>query len=63
MLKSPNRVDIDILASGKTDNNIIIIIIILIIIIIIIIIKVFIYHSLRKRTCNNLHEEIMINCN
>ena len=33
------------------------------IIIIIIIIKVFIKNSLRKQTCNNLHEEIMINCN
>ena len=33
------------------------------VIIIIIIIKVFIKNSLRKQTCNNLHEEIMINCN
>ena len=32
----------------------------MIIIIIIIIIKVFIKNSLRKQTCNNLHEEIMI---
>ena len=31
---------------------------------IIVIIKVFIKNSiLRKQTCNNLHEEIMINCN
>ena len=30
---------------------------------VIIIKKVFIKNSLRKQTCNNLHEEIMINCN
>ena len=38
---------------------IIIIIIIIITIIIIIIIKVFINHSLRKQTCNNLHGKKM----
>ena len=37
----------------------IIIIIIIITIIIIIIIKVFINHSLRKQTCNNLHGKKM----